>query len=260
MGVDVTSRRPIIAGNWKMFKTLSEAAALVEGVKPLDAVTGGVDVVVCPPFTALDKVVAVLRGTGLAVGAQDVYWEDSGAFTGEISPVMLKDIGCRYVIIGHSERRQFFGETDEKVNRKIKAVLKHGLVPIMCMGETLAEREAGRTEEVIHTQASAGLAGLAPDQAGGLVIAYEPVWAIGTGKTASDQDAQQVIAYIRSLVRDWYGVPAADQVRIQYGGSVKPNNTAGLLAQPDIDGALVGGASLEAASFTGIVQAAHDKS
>jgi len=251
----VTLRRPIIAGNWKMFKTLSEAAALVEAVKPLDALSSGVEVVVCPPFTALAQVVEVLRGTNIAVGAQDVYWEDSGAFTGEISPVMLKDIGCRYVIIGHSERRQFFGETDEKVNRKLKAVLAHELLPIMCVGETLAEREAGLTEQVIHTQMKAGLAGLTPDQAGRLVIAYEPVWAIGTGKTASDGDAQQVIGYIRSLVKEWFGVSVAAQVRIQYGGSVKPGNTAGLMTQPDIDGALVGGASLEAVSFMGIVQA-----
>ncbi|MDD4238620.1 MAG: triose-phosphate isomerase [Desulfotomaculaceae bacterium] len=249
-------RRSIIAGNWKMFKTLAEASALVEALKPLNTVTSKVEVVVCPSFTALERVVAVLRGTNIAVGAQDVYWEDSGAFTGEISPVMLKDIGCHYVIIGHSERRQFFGETDEQVNRKVKAVLKHGLVPIMCVGETLVEREAGRTEQVIYTQAAAGLTGLTADQAGSLVIAYEPVWAIGTGKTASEGDAQQVIAYIRSLVREWYGASAAEQVRIQYGGSVKPGNTAGLMAQPDIDGALVGGASLEAASFAGIVQAA----
>jgi triosephosphate isomerase len=239
-----------------MFKTLSEATDLVEGLKPLNAVTSEMEVVVCPPFTALSRVVEVLRGTNIAVGAQDVYWEESGAFTGEISPVMLKDIGCRYVIVGHSERRQFFGEADEKVNRKIKAALKHGLAPIVCVGETLAEREAGRTQQVIHTQASAGLAGLSPDQAGGLVIAYEPVWAIGTGKTASDGDAQQVIAYIRSLVRERYGDAAAAQVRSQYGGSVKPGNTAGLMAHPDIEGALVGGASLEAVSFMGIVQAA----
>lgn len=252
----MTSRMPIIAGNWKMFKTLSEAAALVTALKPLAGVTSGVEVVVCPPFTALARVVEVLRGTNIMVGAQDVYWEDSGAFTGEISPVMLKDIGCRYVIIGHSERRQFFGETDEKVNRKLKAVLAHELVPIMCVGETLAEREADRTGQVIHAQAEAGLAELTPDQVSGLIIAYEPVWAIGTGKTASDGDAQQVIGYIRSLVKDWYGASAAGQVRIQYGGSVKPGNTAGLMAQPDIDGALVGGASLEAASFTGIVQTA----
>lgn len=243
-----------------MFKTLSEAADLAEGIKSSDTLTGWVEVVVCPPFTALDRVAAVLRGTGIAVGAQDVYWEESGAFTGEISPVMLKDIGCRYVIAGHSERRQLFGETDEKVSHKVKAIIKHGMVPILCVGETLAEREAGRTGQVIHTQVQKGLSGLTPDQAGSLVIAYEPVWAIGTGKTASDGDAQEVISSIRSLVKEWYGDSAAAQVRIQYGGSVKPGNTAGLMAQPDIDGALVGGASLEAASFIGIVQAAQDKS
>lgn len=255
----MTSRRPIIAGNWKMFKTLSEATDLVEGIKSLNNLNS-VEVVVCPPFTALDRVAAVLRGTSIAVGAQNVYWEDNGAFTGEISPVMLKDIGCRYVITGHSERRQFFGETDDQVNRKVKAIIKHGLAPILCVGETLAEREAGRTRQVIHTQTSAALAGLTPDQAGGLVIAYEPVWAIGTGKTASAADAQQVIAYIRSLLKEWFGDTAATKVRIQYGGSVKPGNTAGLMAQPDIDGALVGGASLEAVSFTGIVQAAQNNS
>lgn len=255
----MTSRRPVIAGNWKMFKTLSEATDLVEELKSREILNSVVEVVVCPPFTALDRVVAVLRGTSIAVGAQDVYWEDSGAFTGEISPVMLKDIGCRYVITGHSERRQFFSESDENVNRKIKAIIRHGLVPIMCVGESLAEREAGRTRQVIHTQVSAALADLTPEQAGSLVIAYEPVWAIGTGKTASAGDAQQVIFYIRSLVKEWYGESAAARVRIQYGGSVKPGNIAGLLAQPDIDGALVGGASLEAVSFQGIIQAAHEQ-
>ena len=238
-----------------MYKTVSEAVAFTRELKASLAGFGGVEVVVCPPFTALALVAEALRGTDIAVGAQDVYWEDKGAFTGEISPVMLKDAGCRYVIIGHSERRQFFGETSEAVNRKVKAVFSHGLTPIMCVGEMLEEREAGITEKVVRTQTEGGLAGLTPEQAAGMVIAYEPVWAIGTGKTASDDDAQQVIGFIRSMVTDLYGAGAAEQVRIQYGGSVKPANTAGLMARPDIDGALVGGASLEVESFTGIIKA-----
>ncbi|OPZ74323.1 MAG: Triosephosphate isomerase [Firmicutes bacterium ADurb.Bin456] len=215
-----------------------------------------VEVAVCPPFTALVPVAAALQGTEIAVGAQDVHWEDKGAFTGEISPLMLKDAGCRYVIIGHSERRQYFGETNELVNRKIKAVLAHGLIPVMCVGERLAERETGITRQVVRDQTAAGLAGLAPEQVAGLVIAYEPVWAIGTGKTATAGDAQQVIGYIRAVVKELSGGVAAGKVRIQYGGSVKPENAAGLMARPDIDGALVGGASLDAGSFLGIITAA----
>jgi triosephosphate isomerase len=249
------SRRPIIAGNWKMHKTITEALALVMEIKEAMAGLDGVEVVVCPPFTALAQAAEALKGTDIAVGAQNVYWEDRGAYTGEVSPVMLRDAGCRYVIIGHSERRQYFGETDEKVNRKLKAVLNHGLTPIMCVGETLAEREAGITEKVVRTQTGAGLAALTGEQVAGMVIAYEPVWAIGTGKTASDEDAQQVISFIRNIVKELYGPVAAGRVRIQYGGSVKPENAAGLMAKPDIDGALVGGASLEAASFMGIVRA-----
>jgi len=239
-----------------MYKTVSEAIAFVRELKASLAGFGGVEVVVCPPFTALALVAEALRGTDIAVGAQDVYWEDKGAFTGEISSVMLKDAGCRYVIIGHSERRQFFGETSEAVNRKVKAIFSQGLTPIMCVGEMLEEREAGVTEKVVRTQTEDGLAGLTPEQVADMVIAYEPVWAIGTGKTASDDDAQQVIGFIRSMVKDLYGASAAEQVRIQYGGSVKPANTAGLMARPDIDGALVGGASLEVESFTGIIRAA----
>ncbi|NLI14422.1 triose-phosphate isomerase [Pelotomaculum propionicicum] len=249
------SRRPIIAGNWKMHKTIAEALALVQEIKEAAAGCDGVEVAVCPPFTALAPVVEALRGTDIAVGAQNVHWEDKGAYTGEISPVMLRDAGCRYVIIGHSERRQYFGETDENVNRKVKAVFAQGLTPIMCVGETLAEREAGVTEKVVRTQTEAGLAALTGEQVAGMVIAYEPVWAIGTGKTASDEDAQQVISFIRGIVAGLYGDSAAGRVRIQYGGSVKPENAAGLMAKPDIDGALVGGASLEAASFTGIIRA-----
>jgi triosephosphate isomerase len=249
-------RRPLIAGNWKMFKTVPEAVSFVQELKKAAAKFKNVEVAVCPPFTALVPVAAALRGTEIAAGAQDVHWEDKGAFTGEISPVMLKDAGCRYVIIGHSERRQFFGETSELVNRKIKAVLAHGLIPIMCVGEKLSEREAGITGQVVREQTAAGLAGLTPEQAAGLVIAYEPVWAIGTGKTATAEDAQQVIGYIREVVKDLSGGGAAGKVRIQYGGSVKPGNAAGLMAMPDIDGALVGGASLDPDSFLGIITAA----
>ncbi len=249
-------RRPIIAGNWKMFKTVPEAVSFAQELKGATVGLTGIEVAVCPPFTALVPLAIALQGTDIAAGAQDVYWEDKGAFTGEISPVMLKDAGCRYVIIGHSERRQFFGETDETVNRKVRAVLPHGLIPIMCVGERLEEREAGVTREVVHNQTVAGLAGLAPEQVAGLVIAYEPVWAIGTGKTASEEDAQQVIGYIRAMIKDLYGGDAAGRVRIQYGGSVKPGNTAGLMAMPDIDGALVGGASLAVESFLGIIKAA----
>jgi len=241
-----------------MHKTITEALALVLEIKEAVAGLDGVEVVVCPPFTALAQVAEALKGTDTAVGAQNVYWEERGAYTGEVSPVMLKDTGCRYVIVGHSERRQYFGETNEKVNRKLKAVLTHGLTPIMCVGETLAEREAGITEKVVRTQTGAGLAALTEEQVAGMVIAYEPVWAIGTGKTASDEDAQQVISFIRSIVKELYGPGAAGRVRIQYGGSVKPENAAGLMAKPDIDGALVGGASLEAASFIGIVKGTWD--
>lgn len=248
-------RKPIIAGNWKMYKTVSEAVAFVEELKQAVGDSKGVEVVVCPPFTALAQVVKVLQGSGIAVGAQNVYWADEGAFTGEISPLMLKEAGCTYVIIGHSERRQFFGEVDDSVNRKVQAVLAHGLIPILCVGERLEEREAGVMEKVIETQTKAGLAGLTAEQTAGLIVAYEPVWAIGTGKTASDADAQQVIAFIRGLIENLYDAAVASKVRIQYGGSVKPQNAAGLMAMPDIDGALVGGASLDVQNFTGIVKA-----
>jgi len=249
-------RKPIIAGNWKMYKTVSEALAFAQELKRAVDGIKEFEVVVCPPFTALYPVSEALRGTGIGVGAQDVYWVHEGAFTGEVSPGMLKDAGCSHVIIGHSERRQFFGEIDGNVNRKVKAVLERGLTPIMCVGERIEERESGITEKVIRTQTEAGLAGLAADQVAGMVIAYEPVWAIGTGKTASDADAQQVIGFIRGLVSDLYGAAAAAKVRIQYGGSVKPQNAAGLMAQQDIDGALVGGASLDVPNFSGIVKAA----
>ena len=247
-------RKPIIAGNWKMHKTVPQA---VEFTNQLAKLVKGAqaEVVLAPPFTALYAVAEAAKGTNIEVAAQDLYWEDKGAYTGEVSAPMLKDAGCKYVIIGHSERRQYFGETDETVSKKVTAALKHGLTPIICVGESLEERERGITEQVVRTQTQAALQGIDADTAAGLIIAYEPVWAIGTGKTASDEDAQSVIAYIRSVIKEIVG-EAADKVRIQYGGSVKPANTAGLMAQPDIDGALVGGASLEPDSFAGIVKEA----
>lgn len=247
-------RKPIIAGNWKMYKTVAEAVDFVRELKGALAAGGGVEAVVCPPYTALAAVAAELKGTDIGLGAQNMYWEESGAYTGEISPPMLKEIGCQYVILGHSERRQFFGETDAKVSRKAMAALAHGLVPIVCVGESLAQREAGITDKVVRAQTEGSLGSLTPEQVAGLVIAYEPVWAIGTGRTASDQDAQKVNALIRSIVAAKFGGQAAEAVRIQYGGSVKPDNAAGLMGQPDIDGALVGGASLQVASFAGIIR------
>ncbi len=246
-------RKPIIAGNWKMHKTISESVALIKELAPLVA-GAAAEAAVCPPFTALAAAKAALAGTGIKLGAQDMYWEKQGAFTGEVSPVMLKDAGCDYVIIGHSERRQFFAETDETVNKKLAAAFAHGLVPIMCVGETLAEREAGATEQVVGRQVRGGLAGITAGQVASMVIAYEPVWAIGTGRTASSDDANAVCAFIRRLVAELSGKAAADAVRIQYGGSVKPDNIAELMGKSDIDGALVGGASLDAATFAKIVK------
>ncbi|MEW8957501.1 MAG: triose-phosphate isomerase [Moorella sp. (in: firmicutes)] len=244
-------RRPIIAGNWKMHNTTEKARELVELLKPLVGASD-VEVVVCPPFTAIAATVNAAAGSNIAVGAQDLFWEDWGAYTGEVSGPMLKDLGCRYVIIGHSERRQYFGETDATVNKKLHAALRHDLVPIVCVGETLDEREAGKTLEVVRRQVEDGLKGLAPDQVETLVVAYEPVWAIGTGRTATAADAQEVIAFIRKTLKAMYG-ERAELTRIQYGGSVKPENIAEFMAQPDIDGALVGGASLDAISFAAIV-------
>lgn len=247
-------RKPIIAGNWKMHKTVAETAELVSQLKTAVAGVTGVEVVVCPPFTALAKAVEVAHGSNIAVGAQDMYWEEKGAFTGEVSPTMLKEVGCKYVILGHSERRQFFGETNETVNRKVKAAFQYDLLPIVCVGELLEERETGQTESVVKEQTENSLAGLTSEQVRQLVVAYEPVWAIGTGKTASKEDAQQVIGFIRQVLAGMYGREQADAVRIQYGGSVKADNIAELMAQPDIDGALVGGASLTADAFTPIVK------
>lgn len=247
-------RKPIIAGNWKMHKTVQEAKALVTELSAELKDAGDVEIVVCPPFTALNAVLATAQGTNVAVGAQNMHWEDQGAYTGEVSPVMLREMGCKYVIIGHSERREYFAETDENVNKKTKAAFKHGLLPIVCVGEKLDHREQGITEQIIKAQVQGGLAGLEKNQVAQLVVAYEPVWAIGTGKTASDDDAQQVIGFIRGVITEMYGQELAEQVRIQYGGSVKPDNIAGLMQQKDIDGALVGGASLDTRNFAGIVK------
>lgn len=247
-------RKPIIAGNWKMYKTPSEAVAFVRGLQEAAAGAENVEIVVAPPFPALVPVAQALAGSPVGLAAQNMFWETEGAFTGEVSPLMLAEIGCRYVILGHSERRQYFGETDANVNRKARAALERGLVPIACVGESLDEREAGRTGEVVDRQVEGCLAGLAAEAVAGLVIAYEPVWAIGTGRTAGPADAQEVIGRIRTLVAELFGREAAGRVRIQYGGSVKPDNTRALMSQPDIDGALVGGASLKVESFAGIIR------
>lgn len=239
-----------------MYKTVTEAVELVRALK--ESLAGGsntVEVAVCPPFTVLTAVASELGDSGIALGAQNMYWETEGAFTGEISPIMLKEIGCKYVVLGHSERRQYFGETDKMVNMKVKAALMHDLLPIVCVGESLEQREAGITQKVIKTQILGSLADLSPQEIERLVIAYEPVWAIGTGRTASNEDAQEVNGYIRQLLAEIAGREFAGRVRIQYGGSVKPENAAGLMSQPDIDGALVGGASLKADSFAGIIKA-----
>jgi triosephosphate isomerase len=245
-------RTPVIAGNWKLFKTIAEATAMVNELKPLVAGTAGVEIVVAPVFTALSRVAEALSGSNVRLAAQDCHWEEEGAFTGEVAPKLLSDAGCSHVIIGHSERRQYFGETDETVNKKAKTALAAGLIAIVCVGETLAEREAGKAFAVIETQLKGGLAGFSAGMLVQIIIAYEPVWAIGTGKTASDAQAQEVHAFIRTLLAKLFGQAAAEAIRILYGGSVKPDNVKGLMSQADIDGALVGGASLKADTFAAI--------
>ncbi|WP_096202486.1 triose-phosphate isomerase [Bacillus sp. FJAT-45350] len=248
-------RKPIIAGNWKMNKTLQEAVSFVQEVKSTIPASTSVDSVVCSPALFLDALVKETEGTELKIGAQTMHFEESGAFTGEVSPVALQDIGVSYVIIGHSERREMFAETDETVNKKVHAAFKHSLVPIICCGETLEEREAGKTNELVKGQVEKGLEGLSEDQVKQLVIAYEPIWAIGTGKSSSSAEANETCAHIRSVVSAKFGEEAANAVRIQYGGSVKPENIAEYLGQSDIDGALVGGASLEPSSFVQLLEA-----
>jgi len=247
-------RKPIIGGNWKMNKTSMEAENLVRKlILELNSYED-VETVVFPPFPYLQKVKTLLQGTGIAVGAQNMFWEEKGAYTGEVSPLMLVDVGCRYVILGHSERREYFGETDEKVNRKIKAALKFGLRPLVCIGEKLEERKKGLAEKVVESQLRGSLSGLNPSQISQIVIAYEPVWAIGTGETATPQQAQKMHKFIREILERICGEKIAQSVRIQYGGSVRPDNIRELMDQPDIDGALVGGASLDAISFVKIVK------
>jgi triosephosphate isomerase len=249
-----SKRRPIIAGNWKMNKTATEARDLATNLIPLVAGVKDRDIVLAPPFTALQTVGEAIKGTDLALSAQDLFWEDKGAFTGEISAEMLLDLGCKYVIIGHSERRQYFGETDGTVNKKLRQALNKGLLPIVCIGEILAEREAGKANEVIERQLLGALTGVTAGEMQKVVIAYEPVWAIGTGKTATPEQAEEMHAFIRVMVRTMYGSDVAGALRIQYGGSVTPENVSSLMAMPDIDGALVGGASLKPESFAALVK------
>jgi triosephosphate isomerase len=250
----MSERKPLIAGNWKMYKTPEEAAATARELNERVRTAADVDIMIAPTFTALPAVAVAVKDGPVALGAQNLFWETEGAYTGEISAPMLKSVGCEYCIIGHSERRQYFGETDETVNKKIRAAIEGQLKPVFCVGETEKEREAEQTFSVLDKQVQKGLEGLVLDQLGTLVIAYEPVWAIGTGKTATDDQAQEVHRFIRSLVQKLYGNELADALRILYGGSVKPGNIAGLMEMPDIDGALVGGASLDAESFSQIVK------
>lgn len=248
-------RRKIIAGNWKMNKTLSEAMDLAKALRVKLINVKEVDVVLCPTSTNLMAVFDIIKETNIGLGGQNMNWEKSGAFTGEVSSAMLKSVGCTYVILGHSERRQLFGETDENVNKKIKSSLAEGLTPIVCVGETLEQRQGGITEKIVGQQVRGCLAGLSEDDVKSIVLAYEPVWAIGTGVNATPDQAEEVHLFIRELVTELYNSTVADSVRIQYGGSVKPQNAAELLSQPNIDGALVGGASLSADSFAEIVKA-----
>ncbi len=252
-------RKPIIAGNWKMHKVLSEATSFVDEVKGLIPSSQVVDSVVCAPSLFLAQLVLSTKGTELKIGAQNMHFEESGAFTGEVSPVALKDVGVSYVIIGHSERREMFAETDETVNKKTLAAFGHGLTPIVCCGETLEQREAGQTNEIVGSQIQKALTGLTEEQARNVVIAYEPIWAIGTGKSSSAEEANETCGYIRKIVAEQFSSAVADDVRIQYGGSVKPTNIKEYLSQPDIDGALVGGASLEAASFLQLLEAGNNE-
>ncbi len=250
-------RRPLIAGNWKLHKTLAEAVELATGLKKELADIRDADLVIAPVFTALSRVADALKGSNISLAAQNCCAEKSGAFTGEVSPTLLADAGCRSVIVGHSERRQLFGETDEGINRKVKAVLAEGLQAIFCIGETLEERDGGATFDVLSRQITAGLAGLTAAQMATVVVAYEPVWAIGTGRTASPGQAQEAHAFVRGRLAELFGAPTAEKTRILYGGSVKPDNVDGLMAQPDIDGSLVGGASLNLADFVRIARFAR---
>jgi len=247
-------RKPVIAGNWKMHNTISEALDLVRGVKSQVEGVTDVEIIVAPVYTALASVAAELKGSNINVASQNIFWEEKGAFTGEIAPNMITDAGCTHAIIGHSERRQYFGETDETVNKRVKAALAAGLIPILCVGETLEERDAGNTIAVVATQIKGGMADILAEDMAKIIIAYEPVWAIGTGKTATPDMAEDVHKQIRSIVAEISDAAIADGTRILYGGSVKPENVNDLMAQPDIDGALVGGAALKADSFVRLVK------
>jgi triosephosphate isomerase (TIM) len=246
-------RIPIIAGNWKMNKTIKEAVELVNKIKDITNETD-VEVVVCAPYTALSQIKKQIDGTKLKLGAQNMHWEESGAFTGEISADMLNEIGVDYCIIGHSERRQYFNETDETVNNKIKTALTHHIKPIVCVGEALDQRESGNEKEVVKKQIVKGFKDIEAKDMTNIVIAYEPIWAIGTGKTASSEDANEMVSYIRQIVEDIYGVDISEEIRIQYGGSVKPANITEIMNQSDIDGALVGGASLKSEDFVELIK------
>jgi len=248
------TRTPLIAGNWKMFKTCEAAVDTAKDLVGLVESVNGVDIMIAPPFTALAPVAEAVKGSPVALGAQNLHWEEEGAFTAEISAGMLVSAGCRYVIIGHSERRQYFGETDKTVNKRISAALRHNLIPVFCVGESETQREAGETFSVLDNQVKKGLEGFSLKDLASLVIAYEPVWAIGTGKTATREQAQEVHRFIRSLVESGFGETLAKSIRILYGGSVKPNNVSQLMSMADVDGALVGGASLDAETFSRIVR------
>jgi triosephosphate isomerase len=249
-------RKPFIAGNWKMHMTIPEAEKLVQEMLPGLEEVPSVEKAVCPPFVDLPAVASLLKGTTVRLGAQNMHWEEKGAFTGEISPLMLQGL-CDYVIVGHSERRKYFGETDETVNLKVKSALAHGLTPIVCVGENLEQKESGLTSKIVRSQIAAGLSGLVPEQVAGIVIAYEPIWAIGTGKAATPEYAERVIREdIRETIAELFGEDAAASVRIQYGGSTKAANIESFMQMPDIDGALVGGASLKASEFVEMVRIA----
>src|SRR5260221_10737263 len=250
-------RTPFIAGNWKMFKTVHEAVVFVKELRGLVKDVTDVDIVVGAPYTALHAVAEAARNSSVAVAAQNLHWEREGAFTGEVSAAMIKEAGAEYVIIGHSERRRLFGETDVIVNRKVTAAIGAGVIPIMCVGETLEERERNETLAILDRQIKDGLDGVNGDQVAALVVAYEPVWAIGTGRNATAAQAGEAHAHIRMRLRQWFGAEAAEQCRVIYGGSVKPDNISQLIAEPDVDGALVGGASLDLKSFSDIVTASR---
>jgi triosephosphate isomerase len=249
-------RKPLIVGNWKMNNSTAESVELVEKLKASMKNMAGVEVVVAPPFTSMDKVRGAIKGSNIKLCAQNLFWEDKGAYTGEVSPLMIKDLGCEYVVIGHSERREYFKESDEIINKKIKAALRNKLKAIVCVGETLKEREDGKMIEVIESQIKKGLKDLSVNEAKELTIAYEPVWAIGTGRNATPSQANEVHAYIRKLLSQIFNEDVASNIKILYGGSVKPSNSAELMSEKEIDGALVGGASLEADSFAQIVRSA----